>query len=81
MYEIKRGEYGCNFKGVFLILGTVFLMGFADKTQLAAICFATKYNPITVYTGVILGLALATLVSFTFRKILGCVLLCVYLKT
>ncbi|MEN3045126.1 MAG: TMEM165/GDT1 family protein [Candidatus Hydrothermales bacterium] len=67
-------------KELFLIVGTIFLMEFADKTQLAAMCFATKYNPVTVYIGVISGLALATLISVALGKILCFVFPYRYLK-
>lgn len=63
-----------------LILVTIFLMEIADKTQLSAIAFATKYHPILVYFATLFGLALATLLSVILGKLLATILPQQYLK-
>ena len=56
------------YKSFFLIVGTIFLMELGDKTQLAAISFASKYRPMLVYLAVVLGMALCTVVSVAIGK-------------
>ncbi len=48
---------------ILMIIGTIFLMELGDKTQLAAVAFASQHNGLLVYLGVITGLALCTILS------------------
>lgn len=67
-------------KDFLLIVWTIFLLEFADKTQLAAISFATRMNPVVVYLGVILGLSIATVVSVAIGKAIGMALPARFIK-
>lgn len=58
-------------KDFLLIVWTIFLLEFADKTQLATISFATRQNPLLVYVGVVLGLSIATIISVAVGKAIG----------
>lgn len=51
----------------WLALGIVFLAELGDKTQLVALCFATRFRPMTVLAGVFV----ATLVVHIFSVFLG----------
>lgn len=48
----------------------IFLSEWGDKTQLSAALFATKYQPLFVFIGVILSLALLSLVAIYIGKYL-----------
>ncbi len=48
---------------ILMIIGTIFLMELGDKTQLATVAFASQHNALWVYVGVVLGLALCTVLS------------------
>jgi len=61
-------------KEFLVIVFTVFIMEFADKTQLAALAFAMKYNPLKVYIGVVTGLALCTICSVLLGRFISTVL-------
>lgn len=67
-------------KDFLIIIWTVFLLEFADKTQLAAISFATRQNPLVVYIGVVLGLSIATVISVALGKTIGFLLPAKYIK-
>lgn len=67
-------------KEFFTIMCMIFLLEFADKTQLAAISFATRQNPIMVYLAVVLGLSLATIISVAIGKVIGMALPTKYIK-
>lgn len=55
-------------KVFWLVAGTIFLMELGDKTQLAAIGFASKYSPFWVYLGVVCGMALCSVISVLLGK-------------
>jgi len=67
-------------KVFWLITGTIFLMELGDKTQLAAIGFASKYHPLWVYLGVIFGMALCTIISVAVGKLISTLVPLRYLK-
>lgn len=67
-------------KDFLIIVWTVFLLEFADKTQLAAISFATRQNPLVVYIGVVIGLSIATVISVAVGKTIGVLLPTRYIK-
>ncbi|MGB9607304.1 MAG: TMEM165/GDT1 family protein [bacterium] len=67
-------------KDLLAIIWTIFLLEFADKTQVAAMCFATKHKPLLVYVGVILGLSLATVISVAIGRCLAVSLPTKYIK-
>jgi putative Ca2+/H+ antiporter (TMEM165/GDT1 family) len=67
-------------KDLLTIICTIFLLEFADKTQIAAISFATRQNTIVVYLGVILGLSLATVISVAIGRTLALTVPSKYIK-
>lgn len=67
-------------KVFWLVTGTIFLMELGDKTQLAAIGFASKYPPFWVYLGVVCGMALCTVISVLFGKAIATLFPPRYLK-
>jgi len=68
------------FRSFFLIVGTIFLMELGDKTQIAAIGFASKYRPMFVYLAVVLGMALCTVLSVVIGKTAATFIPLKYLK-
>ena len=67
-------------KDFLTIICTIFLLEFADKTQIAAISFATRQKPILVYFGVIIGLSIATVISVAIGRTLALYVPAKYLK-
>ncbi len=68
-------------KEFLTMIGTVFLMEMADKTQLCAVCFSAKIpKPILVYLATIIGLAVASVFSVVFGRGLALLLPEKYLR-
>jgi putative Ca2+/H+ antiporter (TMEM165/GDT1 family) len=67
-------------KDFLMIIWTIFLLEFADKTQIAAISFATRQKPIFVYFAVIIGLSLATVISVAIGRTLAIAITAKYIK-
>jgi len=64
-------ELECNLKNPFISsFGLVFLSELGDKTQISAALFATKYNPILVFLGIIASLALLSILAIYFGKMI-----------
>jgi len=49
-------------------LFAIFLTEWADKTQIATALFATKYNPVLVFIGVIIALAILSILAIGLGK-------------
>ena len=49
----------------------IFLMEIADKTQIATIGFAARYNPVMVYFASLVGLAFCTIISVFFGNVIA----------
>ncbi len=67
-------------KNFLLIVWTIFLLEFADKTQIAAVSFASRQNPFLVYTGAVLGISIATIISVAIGGLIGYALPTKYVK-
>lgn len=61
----------CELRNPFLTgFGVIFVSEFGDKTQIAAGLFATKYNPVLVFAGVIFALTILSLMAVFIGKFL-----------
>jgi len=67
-------------KDLLTIICTIFLLEFADKTQIAAISFATRHKPILVYLGVIIGMSITTVISVAIGRALALTVPSKYIK-
>lgn len=62
-------------KEFLTVMGTIFLMEMADKTQLSAASFSAKIpRPGLVYLATVIGLALASVLSVIFGRSLALLL-------
>ncbi|MBI2134131.1 TMEM165/GDT1 family protein [Candidatus Woesearchaeota archaeon] len=53
----------------FSVVGMIFLLELGDKTQVAAILFASQFNPLLVFLGIEFALAFVTLIAiFVFSR-------------
>lgn len=67
----EKEDAKCELKNPFLTgFGVIFVSEFGDKTQIAAGLFATKYNPVMVFAGVIFVLTVLSLMAIFVGKFL-----------
>ncbi len=65
----KEKEEKCEIKTPFLSgFGLVLIAEIGDKTQIAAGLFATNFNPILVFIGVIAALTITSIIAIYFGK-------------
>ena len=70
-----------TFRDFLVVIGTIFLMEMADKTQLSAASFSAKIpRPGLVYLATVIGLSLASVVSVVFGRSLALLLPEKYLR-
>ncbi len=61
-----------SIKEFVVVMGTIFLMEMADKTQLSAVSFSAKIpRPGLVYLATVIGLALASVLSVILGRSLA----------
>jgi len=69
--EVEEKEVKRSKKGVFISSFTlIFFAEWADKTQLSSAFFATKYNPLFVFIGVILSLFILSVIAIFIGRLL-----------
>ncbi len=62
-------------KEFMVVMGAIFLMEMADKTQLSAVSFSAKTSrPALVYLATVVGMALASVISVVFGRAIALLL-------